>query len=68
MINFQIQSERKSKDIFKMSVKGQVEGNGLALKYEVVELLEKLDEIDDGTILCDALEIFIKRKAGCEND
>lgn len=68
MINFQIQSERTSKDAFKMSVKGQAEGDKLTLKYEIAELLEKLDELDGGAILCDALEMFLKRKAGCKDD
>ena len=68
MINFQIQAERTHKDVLKMNVKGHAEGDRLVLKYEVAELLEKLDELDDGTILCDAFEIFIKRKVGCEDD
>ena len=52
-------SMNEFKDTYHVSHKGKCEGTGIELLYEMVEILNKLGEINDGRILADAFEIYI---------
>jgi len=70
MLNFNIKAtENERKDGYKIEVRGKASGNGKEIIHEIYELLLRLDELDGGVLLFEALDRYMidKLKDRCED-
>ncbi len=70
MLNFNIKArENERKDGYAIEVRGKVSGNGKEIFHEIYELLMRLDELDGGILLFEALDRYMieKLKDRCED-